>query len=142
MADKDLVLMEILERMIADNIDVGFQSAVRHSNGAFRHASDLTRIASRKHLVDQAIVRQHQIRMHLLGHCSASIEELSVELATKRVEAENLRKQVDFLSSVLLRMIETMAENGREKMRQYMRDYVEILADLEQIRSFAAKEKP
>ncbi|KRB53468.1 hypothetical protein ASE04_29505 [Rhizobium sp. Root708] len=143
MADKDALLAEILHKMLADNTKISFGAVVRHSDGAFRNASDLTRIESRRLLVNGAIVQQHQLRSKLEGIVDLDVETLSIELAKSRANEERLERQKWVLSSALWKLTSIMTEAGRIKMLEYMRLHAEIFDELEKDSSIPpSKGKP
>lgn len=130
-ADKDAVLAEILQKMLADNRKITLGAVVRNSGGAFKHASDLCRVRSRDLLVKAAIVQQHQLRSKLEDIDVLDVETLSIELARSRANEERLRHQKWVLSSALWKLTSIMTEAGRIKMQEYMRRHAEVFDDLE-----------
>ncbi|WP_312607895.1 hypothetical protein [Agrobacterium pusense] len=140
MADKDALLAEILHKMLADNIKITSGAVVRHSRGVFKNASDLTRVPSRKLLVDGAKVQQDQLRLELIGVVDLDVETLSIELARSKAKVERLERQKWVLSSALWRLTSIMTEAGRIKMQEYMRLHAEIFEELEKEGSISPSE--
>lgn len=61
-ADQCQLLEEILEAMLLDDVDVTARGVTRRAGSPFRHASDITRVAERKRLLDSYRERQAKLR--------------------------------------------------------------------------------
>lgn len=61
-ADQCQLLGEILEAMLLDDVDITARGVTRRAGSPFRHASDITRVAERKRLLDSYRERQAKLR--------------------------------------------------------------------------------
>ena len=55
-------LIQLLERMLEDNVDISYRKVAELSN-EFKHASSITRDTERKNLVDSYKFRQEKLRL-------------------------------------------------------------------------------
>ncbi|MDI7923101.1 hypothetical protein [Ferirhizobium litorale] len=130
--DKKQILEEVLERMIHDDVTIKFHSVVRSSDGAFKNASDLTRIDERRKKVLAAMVRQEQLRSALSARPTLSHDKLATILAKQDIELEQLRRRNRLLASIIRRTTEVASEGGQTFLREFMRKQIQVLDEFEE----------
>jgi hypothetical protein len=112
MTDKDAVLEETLEGMLVEDVTISARAAVRRSNGALKHATDITRNENRKAVLAAFCARQLAIRSAVERSGKRSRVELEKLVATKNAEIERLKGEKDLLIASHKAMILSITEMG------------------------------
>lgn len=112
MTDKNLRLVTILEAMLSDDETITARAVVRRSDGAFKHASDITRNDGRRKMVDEYAKKQRDIRAAFERSSKRSRANLERLVASKNVEIERLKGERELLIASHRAMILSVAEMG------------------------------
>ena len=129
-------LEDALEAMLLDNEDVTARGAVRRSNGAFKHASDITRPPDRRALLEAYQARQASLRSLMGKTDKQSREHLAAKLAAKDDEIARLRSERDLLIASHRAMILAVGEVGA--MRSWRRLYERQKEALDRLEAIGA----
>lgn len=112
MTDKQAILEEALEAMLADNEKITARAVVRRTCGMFKHPTDITRHDRRKALVAAYIVRQQAIRSAIDRSSKSSRSNLERLVAIKNAEIDRLCSERELLIASHRAMIRSVAEMG------------------------------
>jgi hypothetical protein len=112
MSDKQLLLEEALEAMLADNEPITARGVIRRMSGVFKHATDITRNAPRRALVEKYAKKQELILAAVERTSKKSRSELERLVAEKRAEISRLESEKELLIASHRAMILGMAETG------------------------------
>ncbi|MBX4937055.1 hypothetical protein HJA97_05785 [Rhizobium binae] len=112
MIDKSRLLEEILEAMVADDEDISVRAVCGRSDGVFRHATDITRIESRRGMVEAAIKKQKAVRSVVERSSKKSPAELERLAAMKTADIGQLQTDKELLIASHRAMILAIAETG------------------------------
>ncbi|MBB3146381.1 hypothetical protein FHS21_002796 [Phyllobacterium trifolii] len=112
MIEKNEILEELVEAMIADNEGITVRAVCRRSEGVFKHASDITRNEVRSKIVKVAVKKQETIRAAIDRSSKKSRAELERLVATKNAEIEQLHAEKTLLIASHRAMILSVAEMG------------------------------
>lgn len=103
---------EICESLITLDVTVGCREIVRRSDGLFKNASDITRVQWRKCIVDRAIKRQEEIRVHSGASTNATRAELQAEIGRLELLVRTLQERCDLLTVAIKALYRTSIETG------------------------------
>jgi hypothetical protein len=112
MTEKDAILEEALEAMLIEDETITARAAVRRTNGALKHASDITRNNDRKKLLHNYLTKQQGIRAAVERSSKKSRAELERLVATKNAEIDRLKGEKDLLIASHRAMIMSVSEMG------------------------------
>ncbi|NRQ18466.1 hypothetical protein [Ensifer sesbaniae] len=136
MIDKSRLLEEILEAMVADDEDISVRAVCRRSDGVFRHATDITRIESRRGMVEAAIKKQKAVRSVVERSSKKSPAELERLAAMKTADIDQLQTDKELLIASHRAMILAVAEaGGFPAWKRFFEGYQAAVDRLEKIGS-------
>ncbi|NKL79857.1 hypothetical protein [Rhizobium leguminosarum] len=141
MIDKSQVLEELLEAMIAEDLDITVRAVCRRSDGIFKHATDITRNEARSEKVKSAIAKQETIRTAVNKSSKKSRAELEKLVAVKNAEIAQLQADKELLTASHRKMILAVAQMGGLPIwRQFFERYQEVLDNLDSMGSIPTGE--
>ncbi|RUW64422.1 hypothetical protein [Mesorhizobium sp. M4B.F.Ca.ET.049.02.1.2] len=112
MVDKNQILEELLEAMIAENETITARAVVRRRDSVFKHATDITRNDARRCMIDRYTKKQDAIRTAVERSSKKSRAKLEQLVATKNTEIQQLQAQRDLLIASHRVMILSVAQMG------------------------------
>ncbi|RWK24910.1 hypothetical protein, partial [Mesorhizobium sp.] len=112
MIDKNQVLEELLEAMIAEGDAITVRAVCRRSDGLFKHATDITRNEIRRGMVESAVKKQEILRTTVDRASKISRTGLERLVAMKNAEIAQLQADKELLIASHRAMILSVAEIG------------------------------
>jgi hypothetical protein len=109
------VLEATLKGMLEADIDITAREVVRRSDGAFKHASDITRQPERRAALEAYEARQKALRDPMSRADKTSRANLSARLASLEKEIHEVTAQRDLLIASHRAMILAVGEVGGAK---------------------------
>jgi hypothetical protein len=106
------LLEEILEAMLLDNVDVTARGVTRRARSPFRHASDITRVAERKQLLDTYRGRQAKLRAVMERADKQSRTNLASRIARLEDDKSTAEAERDVLIASHKAMLLAVGEMG------------------------------
>lgn len=91
--DKIAALTRVLEKHLADNTTISYNSVQRASDGVFKSVSDLTRIPSRRTLIERYQEKQAEVRKVAEALDVRSLEASKARNAKNEIEIASLKEQ-------------------------------------------------
>lgn len=113
--DKMTKLIAALDAMLKDDEDISARGAVRRLAGTFKHASDITRHAERRHELETYQGRQTVLRSLMEKTNKQSKTNLTQAIERKNREIEVVVRQRDILIASHKAMILAVSEMGGRK---------------------------
>jgi hypothetical protein len=134
MTDKNALLEEMLKAMIAENETITARAVVRRSEGVFKHATDITRNAVRRKMVEGSLKNQETIRAAVQRSSKKSRAELERQVATKNAENDLLKDDKELLVASHRAMILAVAEmGGFSTWKKFFLQYQSVIDSLEKM---------
>ncbi|WP_420963377.1 hypothetical protein [Brucella sp. IR073] len=134
MIEKNQILEQLLEAMIADNETVTARAVIRRSAGVFKHATDITRNGIRREMVEGYMRKQETIRTAVERSSRRSRTDLERLVATKNAEMEQLQADKQLLIASHRIMILAVAEmGGFPTWKRFFERYQETIDRLEKM---------
>jgi CHASE3 domain sensor protein len=131
MVEKDHQLSSLLELMIAEDVTITARSIARRSDGAFKHASDLTRRPERRTLVEAAQQRQATLRLAAAKLSKSGKMDVAARLEAAEDEIRRLKADRDILVAAVRAAILAIGRiGGMKAWREYFPVYSDAFASL------------
>lgn len=132
--DKIIKLTSALESMLQSNEAITARSVVRCLNGTFKHASDITRHAERRRILETYQERQVALRVLMEKANKQSKGNLTQMIERKNREIETLARQRDLLIASHKAMILAVSEmGGRKAWLRFFAQYQGCIDELVEI---------
>ena len=130
------LIEEKLEALLLDDENITARSVVRRMDGVLKHASDITRNADRRGLLERYQIKQADLRSVMERTGKASKRNTAIELAQKDARIEELSRDRDLLVASLRAAILAVGEMGG--MGAWLRFYKAHEDALERLRTLGA----
>lgn len=132
--EKTNQLADALEAMLFENEDISARGAVRRLDGIFKYATDVTRHAERRGLLEKYRQRQAELRAVMEKADKQSKSNLSAAIERKNREIEALTRQRDLLIASHRAMILAVSEmRGMKAWQRFFERYQDQVDELRQI---------
>ncbi|GAA0569635.1 hypothetical protein [Caenispirillum bisanense] len=129
--EKTRRLADALDAMLLDNEDISARGAVRHLGGTLKYATDITRHAERRQLLEAYQCRQAELRSLIEKVNKQSKSNLSLAVERKDREIAALARQRDLLIASHKAMILAVSEmRGRQAWLRFFQHYQGCIEEL------------
>lgn len=134
MIEKEVALEEILKRMVETDETISARAAIRQADGILKHASDITRNAKRRELLERYSNLQRKIRGAVDRSSKRSRSELERLIARKDAEIDRLKSSQQLLIASHRAMILSVTEMGGFSIWQrFFEKYQACIEKLEEL---------
>lgn len=142
-ADQCQLLEEILEAMLLDDIDVTARGVTRRAGSPFRHASNITRVAERKRLLDSYRERQAKLRTVMERADKQSKTNLISRIAKLEDGKSTAEAERDVLIASHKAMLLAVGEmGGMAAWRKFFEHWEAAAEDLRRLKALPSAEVP